>query len=264
MTGHPPAQAGAPAIEMTGVAVGAMRDPDAIVAEGINWTVNTGDYWVVVGLHGSGKSDFIMLTGGLMPPRLGRYQFFGGAMPIFEEARLKERLRLGLVFDGGQLFNHLTVAENIALPLRYHHNLSRSQAAATVDQLLECTELAPWAESTPGTLGRSWQKRAGLARALALKPEVLLVDSPLAGLDPLHMHWWLGFLDQLAKGHPLMQGRPLTLVVTTADIRPWKGHARQFAALRNQGFVVLGAWEQLEAASEELVRELLTEPSQTE
>jgi ABC-type transporter Mla maintaining outer membrane lipid asymmetry ATPase subunit MlaF len=61
-----------------------------------------------------------------------------------------------------------------------------------------------------------------------------------------------------------MQGRPLTLVVTTADIRPWKGHARQFAVLRNQGFVVLGAWEQLEAASEELVRELLTEPSQTE
>jgi ABC-type transporter Mla maintaining outer membrane lipid asymmetry ATPase subunit MlaF len=264
MTGHPPAQAGAPAIEMTDVAVSAMRDQDTIVAEQINWTVNAGEYWVVAGLHGSGKSDFLMLTGGLMPPRRGRYQFFGGSMPIFEEARLQERLRLGLVFDGGQLFNHLTVAENIALPLRYHHNLSRSQAAATVDELLECTELAPWAETTPGTLGRSWQKRAGLARALALKPEVLLVDSPLAGLDPRHVQWWLGFLDQLAKGHPLMQGRPLTLVVTTADIRPWKGHARQFAVLRNQGFVVLGAWEQLESASEERVRELLTEPSQSE
>ena len=246
MTGHPPAQAGAPAIEMTGVAVGAMRDPDTMVAEEINWTVNPGEYWVVAGLHGSGKSDFLMLTGGLMAPRRGRYRFFGEEMPIFEEARLKERLRLGLVFDGGQLFNHLTVAENVALPLRYHHNLSRSQAAAAVSELLECTELAPWAESTPGTLGRSWQKRAGLARALALKPEVLLVDNPLAGLDPRHVHWWLGFLDQLSKGHRLMQGRPVTLVVTTADFRPWKGHARQFAVLRNQGFVVLGAWEQLE------------------
>ena len=242
-----------PAIEMTGVAVGAMRDPDTVVAEGINWTVNTGDYWVVAGLHGAGKSDFLMLTGGLMPPRQGRYQFFGEAMPIFEETRLKERLRLGLVFDGGQLFNQLTVAENVALPLRYHHNLSQAEAAAAVAELLERTELTPWAESTPGALGHGWRKRAGLARALALKPEVLLVDDPLAGLDPRHVHWWLGFLDQLSTGHSLMQGRPVTLVVTTADFRPWKGHARQFAVLRNQGFVAFGGWEQMEATGDELL-----------
>ena len=59
------------------------------MAEGINWTVNAGDYWVVAGLHGSGKSDFLMLTGGLMAPRRGQYRFFGEEMPIFEEARLK-------------------------------------------------------------------------------------------------------------------------------------------------------------------------------
>ena len=263
MSDHPTPQADAPVIEMTGVTIGALRDTDTMVAEGINWTVNAGDYWAVAGLHGSGKSDFLMLTGGLMAPRRGQYRFFGEDMPIFEDARLKERLRLGLVFEGGQLFNHLTVAENVALPLRYHHNLGRIQAAAAVNELLECTELALWAESTPGTLGHSWQKRAGLARALALKPEVLLVDNPLGGLDPRHMHWWLGFLDQLSKGHSLMQGRPVTLVVTTADFHPWKGHARQFAVLRNRGFVVLGAWGQLEAASEELVRELLTAPAQT-
>jgi ABC-type transporter Mla maintaining outer membrane lipid asymmetry ATPase subunit MlaF len=264
VTRQPPIQAGVPAIEMTGVAVGSMRDLDTLVAEGINWTVNAGDYWVVAGLHGAGKSDFVMLTGGLMPPQRGRYQFFGAAMPIFEEARLKERLRLGLVFDGGRLLNHLTVAENVALPLRYHHNLSRAEAAAAVAALLERTELTPWAESTPGTLGHSWRKRAGLARALALQPEVLLLDDPLAGLDLRHVHWWLGFLDQLAAGHSLMQGRPVTLVATTADFRPWKGHARQFAVLRNQGFAVFGGWEQLKAAREELVRELLTEPRETE
>ena len=175
-------------------------------------------------------------------------------MPIFEDARLQTRLRLGLVFDGGQLFNHLTVAENVALPLCYHHNLGRTEGAAAVGELLDYTELTPWAASRPGTLGRSWQKRAGLARALALEPEVLLVDNPLAGLDPRHVHWWLGFLDQLSKGHPLTHGRPVTLVTTTADFRLWKGHARQFAALSNHGFVVLGTWGQLETASEELVR----------
>jgi len=264
VTDHPPAQAGVPAIEMTDIAVSAMRDPDTLVAEGINWTVNAGDFWVVAGLHGSGKSDFLMLAGGLMAPRQGHYRFFGEEMPIFEEERVKDRLRLGLIFDGGQLFNHLTVAENIALPLRYHHNLSRAGAAAAVDELLECTELTPWAESTPGTLGRNRRKRAGLARALVLKPEVLLVDNPLAGLDPRDVHWWLDFLDQLSKGHTVMQGRPVTLVVTTADFRPWKGHARQFAVLKSRGFVVLGSWAQLEAASEDLVRELLTERTQTE
>ena len=264
MTDHPTVRAGVPAIEMTGVAVSALRDPDTTVGEGINWTVNAGDYWVVAGPHGSGKSDFLMLTGGLMAPRQGQYRFLGEGMPIFEESRLKERLRLGLVFDGGQLFNHLTVAENVALPLRYHHNLSQIDANAAVSDLLECTELAPWGQSMPGTLGRGWQKRAGLARALALKPEVLLVDNPLAGLDPRQVHWCLGFLDQLSKGHSLTDGRPVTLVVTTADFRPWECHARQFAVLRNRGFVVLGAWEQLETASEDMERELLTERAQTE
>ena len=248
-----PAPAGPPAIVMTGVAVSAQREPDTTVASGINWTVNAGDYWVVAGPHGSGKSDFLMLTAELTAPRQGQYLFFGETMPIFDEARLKERLRLGLVFDGGQLFNQLTVAENVALPLRYHHNLSKAEGATAVSKLLEYTELTPWAESASGQLGRSWQKRAGLARALALEPEVLLVDNPLAGLDPHHVRWWLGFLDQLSKGHPLMHDRPITLVVTTANFRPWKGHARQFAVLKNNGFVVLGPWGKLAAAGEELV-----------
>ncbi len=141
MTDGRPTRTRVPAIEMTGVAVSAMRDLDTVVAENINWTVSTGDYWVVAGLHGSGKSDFLMLTGGLMGPRRGRYLFFGEEMPIFEGARLKERLRLGLVFDGGQLFNHLTVAENVALPLRYHRNLSRSEGAAAVGELLDTPSL---------------------------------------------------------------------------------------------------------------------------
>jgi phospholipid/cholesterol/gamma-HCH transport system ATP-binding protein len=264
MTDQPTAQAGVPAIEMSGVAVGALRDQDTMVAEGVNWSVNASDFWVVAGLHGSGKSDFLMCAGGLMPPRQGRYRFFGEEMPIFEEARLKERLRLGLVFEWGQLFSQLTVAENVALPLRYHHNLSQREAETALKELMECTELTPWAHSTPGALGRSWQKRAGLARALALQPEVLLVDNPLGGLDPRHARWWLAFLDQLSKGHSLAGGRPMTLVVTTADLHPWKGRARQFAVLRNHAFSVLGSWAQVEAASEELLRELLTQTTQTE
>src|SRR5205823_2278055 len=201
-----------------------------------------GQYWVIGGLQGAGKSDFLMMAGGLMPPVRGDYRLLGEQMPIFDEARLPKRLRLGLVFETGQLFNHLTISENVALPLRYHSNLDKAAAQMETQPILDALELAPWADSTPGALGRNWQKRVGLARALALKPEVLLVDSPLTGLDLRHVTWWLTFLDALSRGHALLEGRAMTLVVTGADLRLWKGRARQFAALKNKRFSVLGDW----------------------
>jgi ABC-type transporter Mla maintaining outer membrane lipid asymmetry ATPase subunit MlaF len=182
-------------------------------------------------------------------------------MPIFEDTRLPERLRLGLVFDGGQLLNHLTVAENIALPLRYHQNLDKAGAAEQVRRVLELTDLAPWADSTPGAIGRNWQKRAGLARALMLNPEVLLIDNPLGGLDMRHRWWWLELLERLSKGCEWTGGRPMTLVVTADDLRPWRKRARQFAMLKGKQFLVLGTWEQAEAANDEQVREMIASGS---
>lgn len=250
-----------PAIQMRGVTVGAMRDAHSVVLEDVNWSVAPGDFWVIGGLQGSGKSDFLMLAGGLMAPLAGGYNFFGEAMPIFEEERLAHRLRLGFVFDGGQLFNHLTVSENISLPLRYHRNQTKAEVEPEVRRMLELTELAEFADSTPGAIARNWQKRVGLARALALRPEVLLLDNPLAGLDLRHRGWWLNFLGQLSRGHDWLAGRPQTLVATANDLRLWRGRARQFAILKNQRFNVLGDWAAVEAAEAELVQELLTETS---
>jgi ABC-type transporter Mla maintaining outer membrane lipid asymmetry ATPase subunit MlaF len=244
-------------IEMDGVTAGSMQDPSVAIVEAIDWAVHAGDFWVVAGLQGAGKSDFLMMTGGVMAPLAGQYRLFGEEMPIFDEARLKQRLKLGLVFDGGQLLNHLSVAENVALPLRYHRNLTAAEARPEVMRTLQEMELSPWADSTPGAIGRNWQKRAGLARALMLKPEVLLIDNPLVALDLRNLQWWLNFLDALSKGHALLDGRPVTLVVTTADLRLWKGHARQFAVLRDRRFVVLGPWNQVETASADLTSEFL-------
>jgi phospholipid/cholesterol/gamma-HCH transport system ATP-binding protein len=263
VTAELPPKPGLPAIEMSHVAVGAMSDPGAAVLEDVNWTVAAGEYWVVAGLQGSGKSDFLMMTASLVAPLRGRYRFFGEEMPIFDEERLEHRLRLGLVFDGGQLFNHLTVRENVALPLRYHRNLTQAAATAQVDALLERTELSHWSDSTPGAMGRIWQKRVGLARALILEPELLLVDNPLGGLDLPHAHWWLTFLGQLAEGKVLSHGRPVTLIVTAAELRPWRAQARQFAVLKDKRLTVLGTWPQLESASRELVTELLSTEART-
>ena len=258
-----PPNTGPPLIQMKDVSVGSMRDQSLVVIEDVGWEVKDGDYWVLAGLQGTGKTDFLMMTAGLMPPAAGTYRLYTEPMPIFDEQRLPIRLRLGLVFDGGQLFNHLTVAQNIALPLRYHRNLPEEAVLEQTQRWMEATELQPWADSTPGTLGRNWQKRAGLARALILQPEILLVDNPLGGLDLRHANWWLRFLDQLSKGHPLMDGRQVTLVVTSSDLRPWKNRAKQFAILRERRFMVLGTWTQLEAASQELLHELLVTERQT-
>jgi putative ABC transport system ATP-binding protein len=246
-----------PAIQLRNVTVSAMRDPNLVVVEDVNWTVSAGDYWVIAGLQGSGKSDFLLMAAGLMPPAKGSYLLFGEPMPIFEDARLQERLRLGLVFESGQLFNHLTVWENIALPLRYHRDLSKVEAANEAEAFVSALGLETWVDSTPGALARSWQKRVGLARALILRPELLLVDNPLGGLDLRHINWWMGFLDELNRGHSLLNGRPLTLVVTTADLRPWRSQKRCFSTIRDKRLCVLGDWAQLETEAGELVRELL-------
>ena len=247
-----------PALLMNGLAVGSLRGSGIAVAEEINWTVNLGEFWVVAGMQGSGKSDFLMLAGGLMAPLRGQYHFFGEEMPIFEGERMARRLRLGLVFDGGQLFNHLTVRENVALPLRYHRDLNLEAAEPEVERLLEAMELSAVANALPATLARSWQKRVGLARALILRPQVLLVDNPLFGLDFRHAKWWLDFLGQLSEGHSFLADGPMTIVATTADLRPWKGRAHKYAVLKNRRLTVLGDWTVTAAANPELLHELWT------
>ena len=259
MKEEPAIHLGVPMMEMRSVAIGSLRDSGVRVAAGVDWTVQSGDFWVVAGSQRSGKTDFLMTAGGLMPPEEGTYQFCGLHMPIFEDEQLPERLRMGLVFDGGQLFNRLTVGENVSLPLRYHRNLAPEAALEEVQPLLEALELERTVQNRPMTLGRGFQTRVGLARALALQPEVLLLDNPLSGLDAHHTNWWLNLLDGLARGNELTNGRPLTMVVTTDDLRPWRGEDRKFACLAGGRLLVLGGWENVERNTEPAVQILLRE-----
>jgi ABC-type transporter Mla maintaining outer membrane lipid asymmetry ATPase subunit MlaF len=145
------------------------------------------------------------------------------------------------------------------LPLRYHKTMPLEEAENRVKEILELTQLASFGDHMPGSVGRNLKKRAGLARALILRPEVLLLDNPLGGLDLRQIGWWLNFLDQLSVGHRYLNGKPSTLVVTVEDLRPWRDRGKQFAILQQKKFVVVGGQPDLAAHKEPLVKELLAE-----
>jgi ABC-type transporter Mla maintaining outer membrane lipid asymmetry ATPase subunit MlaF len=88
----------------------------------------------------------------------------------------------------------------------------------------------------------------------------LLLDNPLAGLGARHLQWWLRFLDQLSRGHEHFGSKPMTIVATADDLRPWQNARRKFALLRDKKFIPLGSWNEVETANDPVVKELLAVP----
>jgi len=204
-----------PFIQLDGVGI-RRSDRDVPLIEDVHWTVMAGDWWEITGAHGSGKSALLLALAGLVPTIGGTLMAFGE--PVISGAPKPSGWipRVGLVFEGGgRLLRDLRVAENIALPTGYHHNCSLPEAVDRVWPWLEALDLERLADAPAGRVGRVWAQRIALARALSLGPEILLLDNPTAGMDPAHSTWWQGFLVQLHKGHPLLQGRPMTLIETT-------------------------------------------------
>ncbi len=254
-----------PVIEMVDVSIGAAGVVETVSAEGIHCHIAPGDYWVIGGPPGSGKSDLLATMAGLYRPLKGTLRLFGNDIAhLDEDAFLTARLRIGLVFgNGGQLFYHLTVAGNIALPLRYHHDRQRAATEERVQTILEATGLAPLADCTPDQIKHGWRQRVGLARALALGPEALLLDNPLAGLGPQESRWWLEFLARLSAGNEILGGRPATVVVATHDLRAWSHKGKHFALLKEGRWLPLGGQTELAGSDEPLLRELLAESGVT-
>lgn len=253
---NPPAAE--PVLELRAVSVASLREPSGALLEDVNWTVRRGDYWAIGGLLRSGKSDLLAVAAGLLRPARGESRLFGCDLFACHEAeQLAVRRRVGFVFDGGQLLHELTLEQNVALPLRYHLAPGEDEPAERIRALVALTDLEPWAGRRPADVSRNWQQRFGLARALALQPELLLLDDPLSGLDPRDAGWWIETLAALAAGHPLLDGRPLTLVVTGNDLRPWRDRARRFALLQDCNFIALGEQAGLDSPGQPALTALL-------
>jgi ABC-type transporter Mla maintaining outer membrane lipid asymmetry ATPase subunit MlaF len=253
--GEPP-----PIIELADVVVtGAELRSTVAMVEGVNWTVRVGEYWVVGGAPGSGKSDLLVTAAGLQRPGSGAHFLFGDELArLPEEEQLKRRLRVGMIFQGGgRLFSQLSVTENLALPVCYHGNVTLEEARPLVSAALEFTGLSGFARRPASSLTRNLHQRVALARALMLKPEVLLIDNPLIGLDPRQAFWWMEFLRKLAQGHPIVDGRPMTLVVAADDLRPWREQATHFAVVHEKRWIQVGGRADLDRSQAPEVKDLL-------
>jgi ABC-type transporter Mla maintaining outer membrane lipid asymmetry ATPase subunit MlaF len=249
----------APPVQMDRVDVVSLHAPDLVVLEAVNWTVAAGDYWVIGAPPGSGKSALLSTAAGLVRPHSGVHRLFGQELSrLHEQDRLRIQRRAGVVFGfGGRLFNHLTVAQNLALPLCYHENCSLVADQERVQLLLHEVGLTQVAGHLPMYLNRNLRQRTALARALVLSPELLFLDYPLVGIDAREVHWWLDFLHRLRQKDPLVQGRTVTLVVSTDDLQHWRHQPCQYGLIQKKQFLPIGSREELLRRRNQLLPELL-------
>ncbi len=228
------------------------------VVRNVTWTISENDFWVVGGFQGAGKSDLLATAACLQKPLSGTQILFGrDVRHMHEEELVRERLRIGMVYGTGRLFPQLTVAENVALPICYHRDCAAEAAGADVNHALAICGLSRLATSRSGDVSRNLHQRIGLARALALQPEALMIENPLFGVDQRQARWWLEFLAKLVKGHEML-GRKMTIVVATDDFRPWTEVGNQFGVIKNEQWHPIGSREELKQSSDPLVREMLT------
>src|SRR6202040_198208 len=179
----------------------------------ISFNVHQGETLVIMGGSGCGKSTFLRHMIGSMKPTSGSVRIFGEEVTTMNEREIERvRRRFGMLFQSGALLASLTVGENVALPLLQHTDKSADEVDDIVEQKLKMVGLSGFEELKPAEISGGMKKRVGLARALALDPELLFSDEPTSGLDPI----MTAVVDQLTL--KLTHGNHMTAVVVTHDM----------------------------------------------
>ncbi len=223
------------------------------VLNGISLTVGRGETLAVLGRSGTGKSVLLRLIIGLQKPDSGSVRIHGQEIADLDLDQLGEvRKKMGFLFQHAALYDSLTVEQNVAFPLQHHKKeMSRSEQGDRVKQLLAEVGMEGNLEKMPSDLSGGMQKRVGLARALALDPEILLLDEPTAGLDPISS----GEIDELVL--KLQKEHHMASIVVTHDLHSAKTIADRLALLHEGNVVIEGSFEELQHSDVEFVKEFL-------
>jgi phospholipid/cholesterol/gamma-HCH transport system ATP-binding protein len=242
-----------PVIEIEGVHT---RFGPTVVHQGVSLTVRRGEIFALAGASGCGKSTLLREIILLLTPDAGSIRLLGQeVVGLGEEAALALRRRCGVMFERGALFGALTVAENVGLPLREQTRLGEPLVEELAALKIALAGLPPGAGALyPSQLSGGMRKRAALARAIALDPEILFLDEPTAGLDPLSAS---GF-DELVRHLKALLGPTMVIVSHDLDLL-WRV-ADRVAFMADGRVVGVGTMEELSRTDHPVLREYFVGP----
>lgn len=218
----------------------------------INLEINQGETMVIIGPSGSGKSTILRLIIGLLKPSSGEIWVKGQEITGLSEDNLnKIRMDMGMVFQYSALFDSMTVGENVAFGLREHTNMPEQEITKIVSRNLRMVGLGGREDKMPNELSGGMKKRVSLARAIAMKPEIMLYDEPTAGLDPIMS----GTIDRLTMNTKRMLG--VTSVVVTHQMSSAFAIADRIAMIHGGRIIQIGTVEEIKQSANPLVQQFI-------
>ncbi len=222
------------------------------VLKDVNLAVAPGETLVIIGGSGCGKSTLLRTIIGEYVPDGGHVYLWGEDACCASSERLgRLRRRFGILFQSGALYSSMTVGENVALPLREHTDLDEKIIRMVVKMKLELVGLRDFDDLMPSQISGGMRKRVGLARAIALDPEILFYDEPTSGLDPIAT----SVIDQLVIDLRAKLG--VTSIVVTHDMKSACRIADRIAMLYNGEFIAIGPPEEFEASRDARVTQFV-------
>jgi phospholipid/cholesterol/gamma-HCH transport system ATP-binding protein len=222
------------------------------VLNGIDLAVEPGENRAVLGRSGTGKSVLLKLIIGLQQPDSGSISIHGQEIAGLSMDKLNEiRKKIGFLFQQAALYDSLTVEENVAFPLDRHVRMSDAERKTKVRELLSSVGMDHDLDKLPSEISGGMQKRVGLARALALEPDILLFDEPTAGLDPITAAEICKLIVDLKKR------RKITSVVVTHDIHGAKTFSDRLTLMDKGTVVAEGTFEDLQKSRDKFVVQFL-------